>query len=88
MKLLNAAAAIKAKLCKDLDRKQVSVVTGIKASSTIRNAVAKLKKDGLVEVTKEAIIITDKGMEEADASAMDLFNTTKSTTTASRSNSN
>jgi len=72
MKILNTAAALKATLGKDLDRKQISILTGINGASTIRNGLADLKKQNLAEVTPESVIVTEKGMEEADLSEVDV----------------
>lgn len=66
MKILNAAAANRATTGEDLDRDQVSALTGISGGSTIRNALAVLKKIGWVEVTLDKIIVTPKGLEHAE----------------------
>ena len=66
MKILNAAAANKVKTGDDLDRNQISALSGVLGASTIRNALTALKKSQLVEVTASKVIVTEQGMEEAD----------------------
>jgi DNA-binding CsgD family transcriptional regulator len=72
MKVLNAAAKWKVERNKDLPRRKVPFLTGINGSSTIRNAFAALKDELLIEVTKESVVVTDRGMELADLDAVDL----------------
>jgi 6-phosphogluconate dehydrogenase (decarboxylating) len=66
MKILNAAATTKLTTGDDLDRNQLIALTGITGSSTVRNALAALKKKDWVEVTPEKIIVTPEGMDNAD----------------------
>ena len=76
MKVLNAAAKWKVHFKEDIPRDKVSIVTKINGASTIRNAFAALKKDLLVEVTKDnTVVVTEKGMELADLDAVDLSST-------------
>lgn len=45
MTILNYATALKQKQGKDLEKDQISMLTGIKGASTIRNALSKLKNE-------------------------------------------
>lgn len=66
MKILNAAAATKATTGEDLDRDQISALSGVSGASTIRNALAALKKSHWIEVTPTKIIVTPTGWKVAD----------------------
>jgi len=73
MKILNAAVTMKQTLNKDLTKQLIPAVTGIQGASTIRNALAKLKKLDYIEPeVKEAIVPTDKGMKNADVSHVNI----------------
>ena len=72
MKILNVAALQKVQFGKDLDKSQISVLTGIGGGSTIRKGLAALKKQEYIEVDGGNVIITDKGMDNADLSSIDL----------------
>lgn len=70
--ILNYLAAMKAKFNQDeVDKTKLSGLTKIKGASTIRNALAKLKKEGLITVEGKMVVITSKGMDKADTSAFD-----------------
>lgn len=72
MKILNAAAATKLSLGEDLDRKQIPALTGITGASTIRNALAALKKNGWIEVTAETVVLTSEGMDRANPGDLEV----------------
>jgi hypothetical protein len=74
-KILNMAAAIKTKTGKDMKKKLVKALTGIQGDSTIRNALSELKNRDLLEVTKYSYVVTEKGMDHADLTSVDLDNT-------------
>ncbi|KAL3917637.1 MAG: hypothetical protein SGARI_007659 [Bacillariaceae sp.] len=71
-KVLNTAAAWKVKYGEDLERKQVSAIAEIPGASTVRKAFAALKKLGLITVTATHVVVTPRGMDEADASQVEL----------------
>lgn len=65
-------ACMKAKFSMDeVEKKKIGGLTKINGASTIRNALAKLKKDGIIKVNDGMLEITAKGMDEADTSAFD-----------------
>jgi len=73
MKILNAAVTMKQTLNKDLTKQLIPAMTGIQGASTIRNALAKLKKLDYIEPeVKEAIVPTDKGVKNADVSDVNI----------------
>jgi hypothetical protein len=74
-KILNTAAAMKTRFGKErIERTKITPLTGIHGKSTIANALTKLKNLQWMDVTKEDITITDLGLENSDASAVDDFN--------------
>lgn len=67
--ILNYLAALKAKFdIGAVKKEEIGPATKTKGS-TIRNALAALKKDGLVVVDGKMLVITSKGMGEADTSS-------------------
>jgi Mn-dependent DtxR family transcriptional regulator len=65
--ILHKVAAWKMVLGKpSVEREKLSTLTGIQAGSTLANALTKLKKEGLMNVTRSTVSITDKGMETVD----------------------
>jgi superfamily II helicase len=70
--ILNFLAAMKAKYDKDeIDLKKLGTQTKIKGASTVRKAIAKLKKNGWITVSGGIVRITDQGMAAADTSSFD-----------------
>ena len=72
--VLNCLAALKSHQDIDeVDKTTIGTMTKISGASTIRNALAHLKKEGYITVNGKMVSITDKGMDEADPSAFDNF---------------
>ncbi|KAL3902347.1 MAG: hypothetical protein SGARI_005882 [Bacillariaceae sp.] len=71
-KLLNTAAAWKAKYGEDIERKILPTIAGVGGASTIRNGFAALKKADLAIVTATHVVVSDTGMEEADIGSVTL----------------
>ncbi|CAB9501086.1 expressed unknown protein [Seminavis robusta] len=75
MALLNCCAALKANYDQDeAEKNEVAAMAQVKGDSTKRNGFAALKKLGWVTYEgKTKVIITDKGMLNADRAVMDQF---------------
>lgn len=71
--VLNLLAAMKAKYNVDeMEKSKIAELAKIKGASTMRKAIAKLKKEGRIEVDAGGMIkITSIGMDRADRSAFD-----------------
>jgi len=71
-KILNTVAALQQNLGREeVERKKLPALTGIQGKSTIANALTKLKNSDWMTVTPTKVSITDKGMANADLSAID-----------------
>jgi Mn-dependent DtxR family transcriptional regulator len=74
-KILNCAVVHKSKTGKNLEVKMITLMTGIQGKSTIRNALAKLKKLNWIDTdVKDGIVVTEVGLENADPNAFDMNN--------------
>lgn len=73
MKILNTLAAHKVKFGQDtVDKKKLGALSKVPGASTVRKALAKLKQDGWIVVTKDTVEITSLGMENADIDHVDI----------------
>jgi hypothetical protein len=74
-KILNIVAARMAKFGRSTAKEHLPVYAAIAGRSTIRNGLARLKKQGLITVTRTGEVVpTDKGMESADWTNVNLDN--------------
>jgi hypothetical protein len=72
MKILATLAKLKIQTKKDgVEKKKLGSLTGIDGASTIRNALAKLTREGKVDPTRETVSITDEGLQAVDTTALD-----------------
>ena len=73
MKILNTLAAHKVKFGQDsVSRKKLGGLAKVPGASTVRNALAKLKKELWVEVNGDEVVITDRGMQHANVEAVEI----------------
>jgi hypothetical protein len=73
MKILNMLAAHKVKFQQDsVEKEKVGGLAKIPGSSTVRNALAKLRKKEWIEVTNGLVQITALGMQHANVEAIEI----------------